>query len=505
MRKNFKRLAAMLLVIATLASLAACNQSKDSTGNKLEIEKVQNTQALTVGAHTVSAVELNYFFMDAVVEWYNLNSSIAYLMGFDANKPLNAQILSSATGETWADSFMNTALENITSTYALYDLAVAAGFKLSAAEQAAVDSVIDDLNKMLKDYADYYDKLGYSYPYSNAGEYLQTVYGLGADEETYKRYYEVCTISDAYYTQYVQSLTFDDKQLREYEKDKYAHYSSFTYAAYFVDLKDYDSTALAKDAALQLIGGSYADQAAFDEAIKALPHNEGVEKPKLSERFENALYNKLSTYYAEWLTQEGRVSGDMGMLPKEDDKGNLQGYYVVRFESVDDNKFFLKNVRHLLVAFQGGTFNAITGETTYTDAEKLAAKKKAEQYMVQFLAGANTELRFSDMANAYSDDGDGTTGGLYENIYPGQMVEPFEAWCFDKTRMPGDVELVETKYGYHIMYFVGTTSYTFRDYMITNDMRTEAVNAWYEALMNDTKLELLDDSYVNKALVLSKL
>ena len=35
------------------------------------------------------------------------------------------------------------------------------------------------------------------------------------------------------------------------------------------------------------------------------------------------------------------------------------------------------------------------------------------------------------------------------------MVEEFDAWCFDPDREPGDTDIVETTYGYHIMYYVG--------------------------------------------------
>ena len=34
------------------------------------------------------------------------------------------------------------------------------------------------------------------------------------------------------------------------------------------------------------------------------------------------------------------------------------------------------------------------------------------------------------------------------------MVEAFEAWCFDTARKTGDYDIVETEFGYHIMYFV---------------------------------------------------
>ena len=49
-----------------------------------------------------------------------------------------------------------------------------------------------------------------------------------------------------------------------------------------------------------------------------------------------------------------------------------------------------------------------------------------------------------------------STGGLYTDISVGQMVEPFEAWCFDASRKTGDYGLVQTTFGYHIMYFVAS-------------------------------------------------
>ena len=52
--------------------------------------------------------------------------------------------------------------------------------------------------------------------------------------------------------------------------------------------------------------------------------------------------------------------------------------------------------------------------------------------------------------------GSNTVGGLYEDVYEGQMVEPFETWCFDESRQYGDTGLVQTTYGYHVMFYVGS-------------------------------------------------
>ena len=60
------------------------------------------------------------------------------------------------------------------------------------------------------------------------------------------------------------------------------------------------------------------------------------------------------------------------------------------------------------------------------------------------------------LANTYSDDsGSNTNGGLYEAVKKGQMVTNFNDWIFDASRKPGDTGIVESDYGYHIIYFVG--------------------------------------------------
>ena len=40
------------------------------------------------------------------------------------------------------------------------------------------------------------------------------------------------------------------------------------------------------------------------------------------------------------------------------------------------------------------------------------------------------------------------------------MVTEFNDWCFDETRKAGDHGIVKTRFGYHIMYFVGTNDGT---------------------------------------------
>ena len=124
------------------------------------------------------------------------------------------------------------------------------------------------------------------------------------------------------------------------------------------------------------------------------------------------------------------------------------------------------DVRHILILPQGGTTE--NGVTTYSDEEWEICRQSAQAILDAYLAGELTEERFANLANTYSEDpGSNTKGGLYTDVYVGQMVAPFEEWCFDETRVTGDTGLVKTSYGYHVMFFVSSEE------------------AWYETAYND--------------------
>ena len=115
------------------------------------------------------------------------------------------------------------------------------------------------------------------------------------------------------------------------------------------------------------------------------------------------------------------------------------------------------DVRHILYVPETNGTDA-DGNAISTEEDWAAAEAKAQELLNQWLAGEQTEESFAELAIHNSEDpGSSGNGGLYENVYVGQMVEPFENWCFDETRKIGDYGIVKTDYGYHIMYFVGST------------------------------------------------
>ena len=214
--------------------------------------------------------------------------------------------------------------------------------------------------------------------------------------------------------------------------------------------------------------------------------------------------------YAEWMSDPARKAGDMtyvaNITDATDENGNsvkrTSGYYVVMYGSSNDNNFPLADVRHILVAFEGGSYDSTTGVTTYSDEEKAAAKTAAEEIYTEWKNGAATEESFAALANEKSDDGDGTTGGLYEDIYPGQMVAAFEDWCFDN-RKAGDTGIVETEYGYHIMFYSGDSETNYRDHLISNDLANADFEVWSNDIVASVTATEHSFKYVRTDLTLS--
>ena len=141
------------------------------------------------------------------------------------------------------------------------------------------------------------------------------------------------------------------------------------------------------------------------------------------------------------------------------------------------------DVRHILITPEGGTTGE-DGSVIYSDEEWEACRTAAQEVLDQWAAGEATEESFAVLANETSmDPGSSSNGGLYESVYKGQMVEPFENWCFDEGRQYGDTGLVQTTYGYHIMFFVGSEPVwlaTVRDEML-NNKSTEILEASMES------------------------
>ena len=488
----------VLAALVLFAAVFGVTQAISNSG-----VRQRSTVAMTIGDKEISNAELNYYFIDAVNSFYQNYGSYASLFGLDVTKALDEQEVSEGT--TWADDFLATATENITAIYALNEDAKANGFALTEEDIASIDSNF----VMMEYYA------VYSYGYADLETYLKAMYGSGATVESYREYYEMSVLAQNYEAYYTDSLVYSDADLRAAEAENYNLYSSYNYNAYYQSVSAfYDAEATEEEIALaqkmaenevkKLAEGEYASVADFDAAIAAMDIN--ADTVASSSSYENTIYSSVSASYKDWVSDSSRQEGDVTYVPatSTDDEGNenVIGYYVVYFISANNNEYPLANVRHILVKPEGGTYDSSTGLTTYSDEEMAAAKEVAEELFQQWKDGEATEDSFAALANEKSADGDGTTGGLYNNVYPGQMVTNFNDWCFDEARKSGDTGIVESEYGYHIMYYVSDSTTLYRDYLITNDLISADANEWYTGLVDSMTSTLMDTKYISTGLVL---
>lgn len=511
------------VVIAVVASIFV----GAVVSNPLKNLIYKNTDAMKVGEHTLSSVDVNYFYIDAVSKFVDENSQyLQFIM--DISKPLNEQILNKETGATWADSFVETTKETIKSTYALYDLAVKNGHKLTEDEIKSIDNTLGT-----------YELYAYYYGHKNLDSYLRAKYGNGASEKSFRHYLEVSKMANSYLLAYSDSLEYTADDLLNYQAKKPYEFNSYTYAIYELKVNSFleggtkdekgnvtysaeekaAAVKAAEEAANLLANGEFPDLDMFDDAIKALSANQ-KNPTAASTKYDTVLYAEISSRFQNWLigkvesededaepTFEERKEGELTVIANKSGSGEnevVNGYYVVRFGSVETNDFAMKDVRHVLIKFEGGKTDSTTGVTTYSDAEKAAAKEKAEKLLNEWKeAGDLSEESFAELAKKNSKDGNAAQGGLYEKVFPGQVAENFEKWCYDATRKEGDVGIVESPFGYHIMFFVGNNEQTFRDFMITNVKRNEDVKNWHADLIKAMTLEVLTLKHVELDMVLS--
>ncbi len=488
----------MIVVVAAVLGILAVR----TVNNSGVIQK--NTLAATIGDKELNSVELSYYYIDAVNESYNdwytqyqtYTDSYLEIMGLDTSKALNKQT-NPETGKSWAQYFVDAAIEKAKEDEALYNEAIANKFELPEDEQEALDNVL----KNIETYASLYG-------YSNADQYLRASYGYGAELESYKQYYTKTTIAAAYNTFHEESLSYEEKEIREYDEKDPNKFNSYTYHSCYISYteflqggeKDKDGNVTysdkEKEAARKALKEA-ADKLAKAKDLKEL--NELAETIEVNEEgqvvvndYTNQLYSNINAPLNEWLSDSKRKAGDIAAIPNtsttEDEDGKetteTNGYYVVIFDSSADNAEFMDDVRHLLVQFEGGKTDETTGETTYTEAEKKKAKEAAEKYLKEWKEGKATEESFIELVKEHSDDSSAEDGGLFEQIHRDSgYVSSFKDWATDGKRKVGDVEIIESEYGYHIMYYVGENDMTYRDYMISEELRADEQQAWYDALL----------------------
>lgn len=128
------------------------------------------------------------------------------------------------------------------------------------------------------------------------------------------------------------------------------------------------------------------------------------------------------------------------------------------------------DVRHILIQPEASE------DGTFSEEAWAAAETEAQRILDEWTAGEATEDSFAQLATTYTTDpGSAQTGGLYEDVVPGQMVTEFNDWCFDPARQTGDTGIVKTSYGYHIMFYSAAGEELYWMSIAKADLRSEKI------------------------------
>ena len=437
--------------------------------------------ALTVGDETYSAAQVQYHYYAAYNEVRSSNY-FAY-MGVDTGKSLSSQTMSDTAKSllgvtdtdsiTWDKYLRDKALSNIKSSQSLLAAARAEGFTWDDAMQADYDNVISSVKSAAK-------SAGYSYK-----NYVKAMYGTLVSTGVFEDMVKDSTMITAFQNDYLDKLNYTDEQIEQYYQNNkstfdvasydYIRFSGTTSATKDENGNTVDPTKEQMDAAIA---------AARDSANTAYDRfKNGESMEAIAKDYEIASYSPVTDgantgdTVSSWVFEKAETAGESTVL---DDGTN---YYVVQFHSRDRQTYNSVNVRHILVRVDSSSLDS-KSDTYSEDLEKLKSEKKAEaeKILQEWKDGAATEESFGALADQYSDDS--PEGGLYEQVYKGQMVSSFNDWCFDAARKTGDTDIVESSYGYHIMYFVGE-DLPYWQVRVTNTMKNNDFSEWTESLLQD--------------------
>lgn len=423
--------------------------------------------ALTVGETPVSIGMYNYYYT-CITQNYLTYASYGYY-DIDTTKSYDTQMTTDEDGNeiSWAQKFENDTVDQIQYITAYYEEATANGVELTQAQKDNISTSLEGLKTTASDN----DK--------SVNDYIAEIYGDYCGYATLEKMLQQCYIAENYYQQKQLEYTVTTEQEQAYFEEHKTEYENVSFAYLQIPYEEGGAQA-----ALENAKSYISDIKTVDDMKKLIPiackeliddyvaqgyastTDECAEM--LAENIEASISAGESGFIQEaidWLFSENTAVGSCDAF---DDADNSLVYLLLKTSEPVADESQVYSVRHILVTPKTDDENAqatTDGKTEYTDEQWADAEKNANEILDEYNSTDKTEKDFALLAEKYSDDTESTSngssglyGGLYEGVSLGQMVPSFEEWAIDSSRQFGDVGIVKSDYGYHIMFFVENTS-----------------------------------------------
>lgn len=430
----------------------------------------RNRTAVVIDGEKYTAADVSYYYFNAYQSFMSSGYGSYFI---DSTQPLSGQGYFGSTEMTWADYFKDEAVNSMKLVHAAAKAAKAENMSLGEEEKEQIAASIDYMKEQAEEN---------NYTYKN---YLTAVFGSYMTPAVFEEHLELTTLANMYTSAHYDSLEYTDDEILAYYEANKNNFDTVDGAYVAISGKP----EAKKDEEGNTIEATEEEKAAaLDEAKKTADtllagYNAGDDLKALAEALKATYTGDTELTYGDtvalnWMFSEKRVEGDTEILLDKD----TSTYYVLIFNSREREEALDYNVRHILVTEKN--LDLAEGEKAEEGAVELAAQAILDEW-------DGTEEGFAALAEKYTQDaGSVANGGLYENVNKGDMVAEFNDWCYAEGRKTGDVEIVESSYGYHIMYFVsyGTTEYWHN--ACSKALVSEAYTTWETELRNSVTAEV---------------
>lgn len=462
----------------------------------------KNTTVFSLGDDIrVSEVEFTYYYSQYLNNIYSYAQQYAMYgmnIGIDPTKSPDEQNYGTdADGNDvlLSDYIKDETISALQSYKILYAEALKAGYKLTDDEQKSIDDQVEELRNTAAENK-----------YS-LNAYLKASYGKGINEKFLRKQLEMQTIVTRYQSDTSTNLTnsYSEADIKAvYDADPSAYNAvdarTLSFAIETLTAKDGESdeqlatrqkaaAAKVKAEAEAALKACTSEKAFLEQAKKKNSSTEDYDAESataLTEAAKSTLISYVSEDAAKWAFDSARKSGDVKLFEVGSD-GNVTSY-VILYINKGSYAPMAANVRHILISFTDDT----SSSSEATDEQKKAAKASAEEIYKQWQSGAKTEDSFAALAKEKSKDtGSAADGGLISGITANSnYVESFRNWATDSSRKAGDTGIIESEYGYHIMFYSG------KDYAWKSTIRSTKSSEDFEKKL--TELEGSDEYKLKK-------